>query len=227
MLVSKRVDGVLHMTTDHQDPHLEPLLAHDIPVATFDRDYVDSGLRIDCVTIENERGGYLATKHLVELGHRRLACIWVPRGKSCLRLAGFERALQEADIAVDTSLLIQGDWSLESGWLAAEQLLQRHDPPTAIFASNDMMAIGALACLHDHGCSVPQQISVVGFDDITLARFSSPLLTTYATPIKEVGARLCQLLFDRIDEKLPAESQQVVVYGELKIRRSTAPPQAT
>jgi LacI family transcriptional regulator len=226
MLVSKRVDGVLHMTTDHLDPHLEPLLAHNIPVATFDRDYADSGLRIDCVTIENEHGGYLATKHLVDLGHRRLACIWVPGGKSYLRLHGFQRALQEASLAVDPALLLQGDWSLDSGWRAAEQLLAQADPPTAIFASNDLMAIGAMACLHEHGCRVPQQISVVGYDDISLARYSSPLLTTYATPINEVGARLCQLLFDRIDEKLPAERQQVFVHGELKIRKSAAPPPA-
>lgn len=224
MLVSKRVDGVLHMTTDHQDPHLEPLLAHDIPVATFDRDYVDQEVRIDCVTIENERGGYLATKHLVDLGHRRLACIWVPGGKSYLRLHGFQQAVAEAGLAVDPALLVQGDWSLESGWQAAEQLIRHADPPTAIFASNDMMAIGALACLHEHGFRVPQQISVVGFDDIVLSRYAAPLLTTYATPMIEVGERLCQLLFDRIDEKLPPERQQVLVYGELKIRKSTAPP---
>jgi LacI family transcriptional regulator len=224
MLVSKRVDGVLHMTTDHLDPQLEPLLAHGIPVATFDRDYADGGLRIDCVLIENERGGYLATRHLVELGHRRLACIWVPGGKSYLRLHGFQRAVREAGIALDPALLIEGDWSLDSGWQAAEQLISCADPPTAIFASNDLMAIGAMACLHEHGCRVPQQVSVAGFDDITLARYASPLLTTYATPINEVGERLCQLLFDRIDGKLPPERQQVLVYGELKIRKSTAPP---
>lgn len=226
MLVSKRVDGVLHMTTDQTDPHLEPLSAHDIPVVTFDRDYADSGMRVDCIVIENERGGYLATKHLLDLGHRRLACIWVPGGKSHRRLHGFLEALEEVGVAVDPALLIQGDWSLASGWQAARQLIDRADPPTAIFASNDLMAIGVLACLHEHGRPVPQQISVVGFDDITLARYSAPLLTTYATPIDEVGERLCRLLFDRIDGKLPAERQQILVYGELKIRKSTAPPSA-
>jgi LacI family transcriptional regulator len=224
MLVSKRVDGVLHMTTDHQDPRLEPLLAHNIPVATFDREYSDENLRIDCVRIENERGAYLATQHLLALGHRRLACIWVPGGKSHARLTGFMAALQEKGIAPDPQLLCQGDWSLESGWRAAEQLLESPEPPTAIFASNDNMAIGAMACIHEHGLRVPDQVSVVGFDDITLARFSSPLLTTYATPINEVGERLCRLLFDRIDGLLPPERQYILVRGELKVRKSTAPP---
>ena len=115
---------------------------------------------------------------------------------------------------------------MDSGWQATTRLMQLDDPPTAIFASNDVMAIGAMACLHDQGFTVPQQVSVVGFDDITLARFSSPLLTTYATPITEVGERLCRLLFDRIDGLHPAARQQVLVYGELKVRKSTAPPPA-
>jgi LacI family transcriptional regulator len=102
--------------------------------------------------------------------------------------------------------------------------MQLADPPTAIFASNDLMAIGAMAWLHDHGLSVPQQVSVAGFDDITMARYSSPLLTTYATPIAEVGERMCRLLFDRIDGLLPPERQQVLVYGELIVRKSTAAP---
>jgi LacI family transcriptional regulator len=203
---------------------LEPLPAHDIPVATFDRDYSDSDLRIDCVHIDNELGGYTATQHLLALGHRRLACVWVPGGRSFGRLTGFERALREAGIAVDPALLCQGDWSLESGWQAAEQLMQVPIPPTAIFACNDNMAIGVLAGLHDAGYAVPQDVSVVGFDDISLARFSSPLLTTFATPINEVGERLCRLLFDRIDGLLPAERQQEFVQGELKVRKSTAPP---
>jgi LacI family transcriptional regulator len=226
MLVSKRVDGVLHMTTDYQDPQLEPLLANGIPVATFDRDYSDTDRRIDCVRIENERGAYIATQHLLALGHRRLACIWVPSGRSYGRLTGFEAALRAEGIVVDPDLLCAGDWSLESGWHAAEQLLRLPEPPTAIFASNDNMAIGAMACIHDCGLRVPQDVSVVGFDNISLARFSAPLLTTFATPINEVGERLCRLLFDRIDGLLPAERQQVIVEGELKVRKSTAPPPA-
>lgn len=224
MLVSKRVDGVLHMTTNHQNPNLEPLLAHNIPVATFDRDYTDTGLLIDTVRIENERGAYLATRHLVDLGHRRIACIWVPGGESSRRRAGYERALAEAGIELDESLLATGDWMLQSGWSAAEQLMAAPSPPTAIFSSNDVMAIGAMARLHEQGCRVPQDVSIVGFDDVSLARFSSPLLTTYATPIAEVGEHLCQLLFARIDGLLPAVSQQVLVYGELKVRQSAAPP---
>ncbi len=224
MLISKRVDGVIHMTTDKVDPHLEPLLAHNIPVVTFERDYEDRQLLIDCVMIEDERGSYLTTHHLLDLGHRRLACIWVGSGRSGARRSGFQQALQDAGVAVDPALLLTGDWSLESGWQAVEQLLRLDKPPTAIFASNDLMAIGAMACLHENGLRVPQQVSVAGFDDIALARFSSPLLTTYATPIAHVGENLCRLLFDRIDGLLPTERQQVLVYGELKVRKSTAPP---
>jgi len=193
-------------------------------VVTFDRDYAGTNQCIDAVLIENERGAYQVTKHLLDLGHCRIACIWVPSGKRRYRQTGCEAALAEAGIAVDPVLFCQGDWSLASGWEAAAYFMQLADPPTAIFASNDLMAIGAIACLHDRGIGVPQQMSVAGFDDITMARYSSPLLTTYATPIAEVGERMCRLLFDRIDGLLPSERQQILVCGELKVRKSTAHP---
>lgn len=224
MLISKRVDGVVHMTTDYLRPRVEVLLDNRIPVVTFDRDYTGSGLLIDSVRIENRQGAYAATRHMVELGHRRLACIHVPSGESRTRLDGFEQALREAGLPIDPALIVNGEWSLESGWQAAEQLLALADPPTGIFTSNDMLAIGAIGCLRDHGIDVPRDMSVVGFDDIALASYCAPLLTTYATPIAEVGEKLCQLLFDRINGSLPPTIQQVWVRGELKVRKSTAPP---
>ncbi len=223
MLISKRVDGVIYMTSDPGTEQLKPLLAHHIPTVTFDRD----NLGIDAVMIDDFGGGYAAATHLLELGHRRIACISGPDPErdpgSGARVRGYLQALQEAGIAADPGLMAVGNWSSESGWRAVEQFLCHAVRPTAIFACNDLMAIGAVACLREMGIEVPRQMSIVGFDDIALARFASPPLTTMATPIIGVGQCLCQLLLDRISGRLPSEPQQVMVRGELRVRKSTAP----
>lgn len=221
MLISKRVDGVIYMTADMQAERLQPLLDHKVPVVTFDRDYPG----IDAILLDNFQGGYVATRHLCELGHQRIACISGPDAgtRSGDRVRGYQQALAEAGIPYDPALVIAGDWTFESGRAAARCLCELAQPPTAIFASNDIMAIGAISYLQAQGRAVPAQVSVVGFDDITLSAFYTPPLTTVATPIIEVGQRLCQMLLDRINGQLPAEAQRFTVRGELRIRGSTAP----
>lgn len=220
MLISKRVDGIIYTTMSTHLDQLQPLLDNNIPVVTFEREYDN----IDAILLDNVQAGYEATHHLIELGHRRIACICGPDAKtrSHERIQGYERALAEASIALDPSLIQAGDWTIKSGQRAARQLFDLALPPTAIFASNDLMAIGVLTFLHEQNIDVPGDVSVIGLDNIALSEFACPPLTTVATPIAEVGQRLCQLLLDRISGQLPPEPQRFTVRGEIKLRRSTA-----
>ncbi len=221
MLISKRVDGIIYMTMSTHLDQLQPLLDNRIPLVTFDREYQG----IDAILLDNAQGGYDATQHLISLGHRRIATIGGPDAKtrSHERIRGYERALAEAGLAIDPQLVLAGDWTYESGVVAARQIVELRVPPTAIFACNDMMAIGAMTALREHGLGVPEDMSIVGFDNISLATFLFPPLTTLATPLVEVSQRLCQLLLDRINGQLPAEPHRSTIRGELVRRASTAP----
>jgi LacI family transcriptional regulator len=221
MLISKRVDGIIYMTADTATERLHPLRDNRIPVVTFDRDYEDT----DAILLDNFRGGYEATCHLIDLGHRRIGCICGPDSpsRSGERVQGYRTALEEARIPVDSTLISTGDWTYESGRRASRDLLLLPEPPTAIFACNDTMAIGAMAYLHECGRCLPEDVSIVGFDDITLSAFTNPPLTTIATPVTDIGQQLCQVLLDRIAGKLPSAPQRFTVSSRLIIRKSTAP----
>ncbi len=225
MLISKWVDGVIYMTADMHREHLQPLLDRRVPLVTFDRDYEG----IDAILLDNRHGGYLATQHLLSLGHRRIGCISGPDigTRSADRAQGYQQALSDQGIAPSPELLLIGDWSYRGGWMAASNLLALPDPPTAIFACNDVMAIGAISYLHGSGRRVPEDVSVVGFDNIALSEFAAPPLTTVVTPIEGIGQQLCQMLLDRINGQLPPQAQQVTIRGELLIRDSTAPVSQT
>ncbi|MBI3960489.1 MAG: LacI family DNA-binding transcriptional regulator [Chloroflexi bacterium] len=219
-LLSKRVDGVIYMTTDMATDRLMPFHEEGIPIVTFDRDYDN----IDSILLDNFQGGYDATRHLLELGHTRIGCIAGPDSpsRSSDRVRGYRAALEEAHIPYNPDLLCVGDWTARSGQVAASEFLRLPVPPTAIFSCNDMMAVGAIAFLRDRGCHVPQDISVIGYDNISLSAYVCPPLTTIATPIEQIGQGLCQMLLDCIGEKLPAETQRVTVRGALLVRESTA-----
>jgi LacI family transcriptional regulator len=219
MLVSKRVDGIIYMTMHKDIDQLQTMLNHHMPVVTFDREY--EGL--DAILLDNAAGGYAATQHLIELGHQHIACIAGPDAitRSNGRIQGYEKALSDAGLPLDPDLLQPGNWTYESGFAAAQRLLALRRPPTAIFACNDMMAVGVMTSLHQQGCIVPDDISVVGFDDVALSAYVVPPLTTFSTPLSDVGQRLCQMLLSRINEETSAEPQRLVVEGELVIRQST------
>ena len=222
MLLSKRVDGAVYMSVDFADTRLN--LLHNARIAVVVFDGVFEGL--DAVLLDNYQGARLAMQHLLALGHRRIACITGPsavRRGSAARVRAYRETLTEAELPLDPCLEIGGDWSYQSGQAAAEALLQLDAPPTAIFACNDSMGVGVLAALHAHDAPVPEAISVVGFDNIALSAFTTPPLTTVATPIRKAGQKLCQLLLGRINGQLDAAPQRVTLTGELLVRGSTGP----
>jgi LacI family transcriptional regulator len=224
MLISKQVDGVIYMTSDMAKERVQPLQEQRIPVVTFDRQYDDT----DTILLDNYQGGYDATEHLLQLGHTRIACISGPDAgtRSNDRVLGYQAALATAGVASDPLLLRASDWTFQSGYQQTQALLDLAAPPTAIFACNDVIAIGAISAVMARGLSVPQDISVIGYDNIMLSAFSTPPLTTMATPILEIGQRLCQLLLDRINGHLPPTPQVFNAVSPLLERASTAPPRA-
>jgi DNA-binding LacI/PurR family transcriptional regulator len=229
MLISKRVDGVVCCSTEiyscpQSTPplpdYLDPLRQEGIPLVIFEREYEG----IDAVLLDNFRGGYETTRHLIELGHRRIGCITGPHPlcRSRRRQVGYQQALADAGLLVDESLIAAGDWTYSSGHQGAQALFERPDPPTAIVACNDAMAIGALTYFHKAQVAVPGQVSVTGFDNIILSAFTWPPITTWVTPIEEVGQKMCEMLLQRINGELPPVPQRLTVSGQLLVRESTA-----
>jgi LacI family transcriptional regulator, repressor for deo operon, udp, cdd, tsx, nupC, and nupG len=185
---------------------LEPLEGHNTPV----------------VRIDHRSGAYVATRHLIDLGHRRIGHISGHRraASSAHRLAGYKDALSSAGIAFDSGLVQPGDFSVKSGEAAMTQLLRLSTPPTAVFAANDEMAIGAMIVARRQGLAVPEKLSVVGFDDQSLAAINNPPLTTVSVPRQEIGRRAAQELINVLNGKPPAG--EVVMRTQLIERESTA-----
>ncbi len=222
-LAEKQVDGILFIAAGVSSEHIVLLKRRQIPVVVVDRDLLD--VAVDAVLTDNRGGGYLATRHLIELGHRRIACITGPSDitPSAERVAGYRQALREVEIPVDEGLILRGNFDFESGYRAAEDLLARSPRPTAIFACNDLMAVSVLSAANRRGLRVPEDLSVVGYDDIRLASFTVPLLTTVQQPKHEIGVLAATWLLDRIEEPdLPPRQRLLEV--QLQVRQTTAPP---
>ncbi|MCB0063291.1 MAG: LacI family DNA-binding transcriptional regulator, partial [Caldilineaceae bacterium] len=220
LLRAKGVDGVVVLP--HQQPEclLEPLLLAHIPTVVLEHDLPN----VYCISIAEENGGRLATQHLIDLGHRRIAHLrrHPTSAQSTLRVVGYRAALAAADLPYDPALVVECDAGYAAGAEAMQQLLALPNPPTAIFTHNDVLATGAIHAIHYAGLSVPGDISVVGYDDIASAAFLNPPLTTVRHPKAEIGALAAQILLNLIQGKEQSKPQTVVVPVELIVRGSTA-----
>ena len=215
-----RVDGVVAMSPDLDAESLLNLPS-TIPVVLLCS--VSRGNEIDSLTIQNCRGAKEMVGHLVARGHTRIAIIkGSPRNYDAAeRLRGYRVALRQAGITPDPVLERGGDFTEAAGYAAAFELLAQRDRPTAIFAANDSMAIGALSALRESGVQVPEEMAVAGFDDIPLARYMDPPLSSVHVPICELGARAVELLLHGITHKNDHARRRERVSTKLVIRRST------
>jgi LacI family transcriptional regulator len=190
---------------------------------------VDPMMRIDervpTVSAAHSAGANQATAHLLELGHRRIAVITGPEGWMATdeRLRGHRAALAAAGVLPDGSLVVESDFEVAGGRAAAAQLLDLAEPPTAIFAFNDQLAIGAMQAALERGMRVPDELSVVGFDDTAEAQIVTPRLTTVHQPLAEIG-RMGVSLLTRLLENQRLEALHVELETKLVRRGSTAPP---
>jgi LacI family transcriptional regulator len=223
MLLRQRVDGVIMVPTGTSVGNVGRLVEHNVPVVLVDRDM--PGLRINRVLCDNEQGGYDGMRHLLELGHRRMTLLGGPDHSVAMtrRMQGAQRALAEAE-GVEAAEIVLFD-ALEQFAQAYQwglQALSQPDRPTAVFALTDFMAVALLHAARKHRLIVPDEISVMGYDDISMARYSIPELTTIRQPLYEMGMTAAEILLGAIggDSTLHA----VMLDTELIVRQSTAAP---
>lgn len=198
------------------------LQARGIPFVVVDP-AGDPAPGVAAVGSANWNGGLLATRHLLALGHRRIAVVGGPPDMMCsrARLSGFRAAMEEARAPVCEELIVAGDFEHASGVALGRALLDRPDRPTAIFACNDMMALGVYEAARLVGLSVPDDLSVVGYDDIPVAEWVGPPLTTIRQPLDEMGRQAAQIALD-LDESEPTPRVDLAI--DLIVRSSTAAP---
>ena len=222
LLRAKQVDGVLVDGLVLPPDRITRFVREGLPIVCLDRD-IDSTL-VPLVQVDNRLGARLATEHLLELGHERIGHIagTPDLGISDERIEGYRDALRAAGIAVDPELIAVGSFTEEGGYEAARVLSDKWDL-TALFAANDLSAIGALSALVQSGRRVPEEVSVVGFDDLRLSRFTNPPLTTVHQPAGEIARHAAELLLELASGR-PVERMRYFLEPGLVVRSSTAPP---
>ncbi len=221
-LISKQVDGVIFISSGESKADLQRLSESGIPIVVADR-VVPLSLA-DVVLINNEEAGYIATKYLIDLGHRRIACITGSSelNPSMRRVEGYRRALSESEISVPEEYIVQGDFQFQSGELMMTKLMKLPQRPTAVFVLNDMMAIGAVSAARRLGVDVPDDVSIMGFDDIALSSLLHPSLSTMAQPTEEMARLAVELLIQKIaHQDVDHENKKHVLNAVLIVRDST------
>lgn len=180
-----------------------------------------NSLNVNSVVPDDRYGARLAVRHLAGLGHRRIAFIGGPAewDASINRLAGYQEELAAWDLPFDPTQVDRGDWEIQSGHSAAQRLLTLQPAPTAIFAANDLMALGAIYAIQEAGLRVPEDIAVVGYDDRDLAGFARPAITTIRMPCEEMGRTSAESLLRLIDGEVEV-LEPTLVRGELVVRQS-------
>ena len=221
----RRVDGIL-VTASRVGALYVPLLSQlKVPIVLINNQHPDETDEfVYSVTIDNIKASTAVMRHLIGLGHKRIAYIGDRGGfqSDIERLAGYRQALAFADYPFLPRLVVHGDGKPEGGGQAMKELLTLQDPPTAVFCYNDMSALGALRTLHRHRIRVPEDLSLVGFDDLAIASYTSPLLTTVSQPKQQMGRMAMEMMIKLLSRI--ASKTNIKVEGELIIRESTAPP---
>ncbi|MDF9777996.1 LacI family DNA-binding transcriptional regulator [Pseudomonas baetica] len=222
VLLEKRIDGLIVASAGGDSSLAQGLKGVRTPMVIVDRGL--EGVDADLVRIDHEYGAYLATRHLLELGHRDIATISGPENTRVaqMRLAGYRRALKEAGVEVSPERVLESDFTSTGGYSAAAILLESN-PPSAIFAANDMIGIGVLRAAAERNIRVPSELSVIGFDDIQMSRYVYPSLTTVGQSILQLGEMAAEVLLRRIATPDLMTDQRIVT-PSIVIRESTAPP---
>ncbi|WP_232667941.1 LacI family DNA-binding transcriptional regulator [Pseudonocardia sp. TRM90224] len=223
-VLARRPLGVILVLSNLGQAQRHQLESRSIPFVVFDT-AGEPPTGVPTVGSNNWSGGLAATRHLVELGHRRIAVISGPADVLCsrARIDGFRSAHEEAGLTVDPALVRHGDFYVDGGYEHGMQMLSLPDPPTAIFAGSDMQALGVLRAARELGLEVPHDLSVVGYDDLPLARWVGPALTTVNQPLLDMATTATTMLLELARGEDPP-LRRVELATELVVRESTAPP---
>lgn len=222
VLIAKQIDGLIFAGSSDRARVFSRLSKTNVPAVLLDREI--QSLNMDSVLVDHDHGGYLAGQYLIKLGHRTFGVIGGPRDSSSspARLLGFTRALREAGLDLPAARVVDSDYQFAGGRLAMERLMAQAPEITAVFACNDLMAMGALTALRSRGLQVPEDMSMIGFDDIPYAVTTWPPLTTVAQPVEKIGTSAVSLLLDRLGDPA-AQSRREILLPVLVERESCAP----
>lgn len=226
-VVARRPLGVLLVLSDLDPAQRRQLETRAIPYVVVDTAGEVPG-DVPTVGSQNWNGGLAATRHLLGLGHRRIAVVSGPADVLCsrARIDGYRSALEEAGVPVDAALIRHGNFFVDGGHAHASELLAAPDPPTAIFAGSDLQAIGVLRAAREAGLRVPEDLSVVGYDDLPVAEWVGPALTTVRQPLDEMAATAARMVLAlAAGETIPNPRIELAI--ELVVRSSTAPPRSS
>ncbi len=214
----RRVDGLI-VINPYADRRYE-YIPRDFPLVFVGARSHDEG--INSVSLDDEKVAYEATRHLLAMGHTQIALVTGPMEEDCSqdRAEGYARAMQEAGVEVDPTMIIEGDWSATSGQDALLSFAEQGRVPSAIFAQNDRMAMGVMHAARDMGIDVPTQLAVIGVDDMPLASYFDPPLTTMRQDMPRIGQEATRMLLDILQKK-NNEPRQLKLPAQLVVRRST------
>ena len=231
-LTSHSVDGLIVATraNDSGDEYLKSIVENNVPVVVIGRDFFHE--QIDYISADNLHGGFEATQHLIDLGHRRIGFIGatLENESKLKRLQGYLNALEKHAIEIDERLItgrreartgVPGYSTEKIGYEGMKRLLSLPNRPTAIFARNDFTAIGAMTAVKEAGLRIPQDVAIIGFDDIPLAVHMSPSLSTVRQPMRLQGQLAAELLLRRIESEEDLTREEKILNCELIIREST------
>lgn len=223
-LLSSRVDGVVAVVVDQAGQQLKRLSILNVPIVVIDRRIKNSSY--DTVTIANKQGVEEAISYLVELGHTKIATI---HGKTSItpgieRLEGYFSGMERHSLTLRDEYVVNGDFLETMGYVKTKELLSLSDPPTALITANNMLTMGAYRALSDLKVRVPQDLSLIGFDDFPLAAYLSPPITVIDRPTSKMGEVACRLLFKRIREGVAEGPREIVMPTQLKKRHSCSYP---
>ena len=222
MLTKKRVDGLLVMCSEYTQHSLDVLSSFSsVPMVVM-----DWGPNADTDIIEDNsfNGGYIATKHLIDCGHKAIGLIAGELDKTTARTRyeGFVKAMNEANLPIHENWIMEGFFEPEDGYECMNKILVQDNLPTAVFCCNDVMALGAISAITEKGLRVPDDISIIGYDNIHSSRFYAPPLTTIHQSKSRLGAQAVNLLFERIANKDndSHEKHRIAIHPELVLRKS-------
>lgn len=225
-LLSKQVDGIINIPMGNSSSHLAPAVERQIPILLLDRPLDKLNDVVSCVLIDNQRAARMAVRRLLDAGHRSIGVVVGPAGvyTAEMRLKGYREALEEYGIPFEERLAARASLTVEGGYRQMRRLLKESKDMTAVFVTNYEMTLGALIALNKEGVQIPQELSIVGFDNIMdLSRVFRPSLTIVSQPMEQIGIQAARLMLERLSGDASAAPMTVTLSATLREGASIQP----
>ena len=225
-LLSKQVDGIINIPMGNSSIHLAPAVEHQIPILLLDRPLDKLNDVVSCVLIDNQRAARMAVRLLLDAGHRSIGVVVGPAGvyTAEMRLKGYREALEEYGIPFEERLVARASLTVEGGYRQMRRLLKESKDMTAVFVTNYEMTLGALIALNKEGVQIPQELSIVGFDNIMdLSRVFRPSLTIVSQPMEQIGIQAARLMLERLSGDASVAPMTVTLSATLREGASIQP----